>query len=227
MLVGLFSPTMEVTASPANPNEPCVYRYGVPTNSPCVADFSTKGATPSSPDCIYRNGVATNPPCNDKRQVAPGASGYSGGGATLAPATSTSTGAGTNPPAKTNTSYQLLTPLPCETGKDPGCENGKLTAINTASGLGSYLNLMIKIFIGICAVLSVVMIVMGGLEYMTSELISSKEAGKDRIVNALIGLVIALGAYALLFTINPDLLKSDATIPATAPAPATTPSPSP
>ena len=42
---------------------------------------------------------------------------------------------------------------------------------------------------------------------MTSELISSKEAGKERITHALLGLLIALGAYALLFTINPELLK--------------------
>jgi len=53
------------------------------------------------------------------------------------------------------------------------------------------------------------MIVLGGIEYMTSELVSSKENGKQRITNAIFGLVIALGAYALLNTINPDLLKTD------------------
>ena len=74
---------------------------------------------------------------------------------------------------------------------------------------------MIKIFIGICAVLSVVMIVMGGIEVMTSEIAHTKEAGKEKIMHALLGLVIALGAYALLFTINPDLLKSDFNPPST------------
>ena len=68
---------------------------------------------------------------------------------------------------------------------------------------------MIKIFIGLCAVLAVVMIVIGGLEYMTSELAHTKESGKDRITHAVLGLLIALGAYALLFTINPDLIKID------------------
>jgi hypothetical protein len=81
---------------------------------------------------------------------------------------------------------------------------------------------MIKIFIGLCAVLSMVMLVIGGIEYMTSELISSKEEGKKRIGKALLGLLIALGAYALLFTINPDLLKSDINVPNTATTPATT-----
>ena len=51
------------------------------------------------------------------------------------------------------------------------------------------------------------MIVVGGMEYMTSELISSKEQGKTRITEALLGLVVALSAYALLNTINPELLN--------------------
>lgn len=76
------------------------------------------------------------------------------------------------------------------------------------SSLGTYLNLMIKIIIGLAAVLAMIMIVMGGLEYMTSELISSKEEGKKRITGAILGLLLALGAYALLFTINPDLLNT-------------------
>lgn len=96
--------------------------------------------------------------------------------------------------------YYNLAPLP-EIGP----------TVDPTAGLGSYLNLMLKLFIGICAVLAVVMIIIGGLEYLTSELVSSKESGKDRITNAVLGLVLALGAYALLFTINPDLLKTDLT----------------
>ncbi|MFA5778018.1 MAG: NlpC/P60 family protein [Candidatus Paceibacterota bacterium] len=100
----------------------------------------------------------------------------------------------------TSTDYVLLAPLPgLETSFDP----------TQQGNLGAYLNVMIKLFIGICAVLAVIMIVMGGIEYMTSELISSKEHGKERIRNAILGLLLALGAYTLLFTINPDLLKTD------------------
>ena len=103
-----------------------------------------------------------------------------------------------------NTQYQLLAPLPDGEGSlqenfDAGDD----------SALGKYISLIIKLVIGISAVLAVVMIVMGGIEYMGSELISSKEAGKERIQNAILGLLIAMSAYALLNTINPDLLKSD------------------
>ncbi len=96
--------------------------------------------------------------------------------------------------------YQLLAPLPKVSPTfDPTDD----------SALGKYLNIMIEVVIGLSAVFAVVMIVIGGIEYMTSELISSKEAGKEKIEGALLGLIIALGAYALLNTINPDLLNSD------------------
>lgn len=103
-----------------------------------------------------------------------------------------------------DTTYHLLAPL------------GELKTFNPGSGdtpgagdLGKYLNIIIPIFIGLCAVLAVVMIVLGGMQYMTSELISSKEEGKKRIWNAIFGLLLALGAWLILNTINPNLLKTD------------------
>lgn len=107
-----------------------------------------------------------------------------------------------------NTKYQLLAPLPDGAG---GLQ--KEFNVEDESALGNYINIIITLTIGISAVLAVVMIVMGGIQYMGNELISSKEEGSQRIWNAILGLLIALGAYALLNTINPDLLKSDINIP--------------
>ena len=107
--------------------------------------------------------------------------------------------------------YQLLAPLP-----NPDNPNQPFSSFDpkaTTNPLGTYLNLIIKLIIGISAVLAVVMIVIGGLQYMTSELISSKEEGKERIKDALLGLLIALGAWALLNTINPNLLNTNVNIP--------------
>ena len=106
--------------------------------------------------------------------------------------------------------YHLLAPLPCDSGT-PGCtEKGLETFDPTGDNkIGGYLNVMLKIFIGICAVLAVIMIVIGGMEYMTSELISNKEHGREKIRDAILGLLLALGAYTLLFTINPNLLNTD------------------
>jgi hypothetical protein len=119
-------------------------------------------------------------------------------------------GQGTLSTAPTDNTYHLLSPLPCKTG-DTNCTNGQLTTFDPtqANNLGGYLNLIIKIFIGLCGVLAVIMIVMGGIEYMTSELVSSKEAGKERITNAIFGLLLALAAWTLLYTINPNILNTD------------------
>jgi lipoprotein-anchoring transpeptidase ErfK/SrfK len=50
------------------------------------------------------------------------------------------------------------------------------------------------------------MIVVGGIQYMGDESIFGKTEGKKKIWAAILGLLIALGSYALLKTINPDLL---------------------
>lgn len=123
--------------------------------------------------------------------------------------------AATTPPNRAqNNTYNLLAPLPCTTPNEAGCVNGQRTSIDVvgSGGLGKYLNMMLRIFIGVCAILAMAMIVIGGLEYMTSELVSSKESGKHKITGALLGLVLALGSYALLNTINPNLLKVDVNI---------------
>jgi len=78
----------------------------------------------------------------------------------------------------------------------------------TDCAFGTYLNIIIKLIIGISAVLAMVMITMGGIEYMTSELVSGKAAGKETIEHALFGLLIALGAWLILNTINPKFLDT-------------------
>ena len=111
--------------------------------------------------------------------------------------------------------YSLLVPLPCSDPTDPNCIGGEISSFDTSDtdNLGKYQNLMIKLIIGLSAVMAVVMIVIGGIEYMTSELPGNKEHGKERIRNAILGLLIALGAWALLYTINPDLLSTKIDIP--------------
>lgn len=97
----------------------------------------------------------------------------------------------------TETNYTLLAPLPGLTNFDTSqsCE------------LARYLNIAIKIILGICAVLAVIMMIYGGFQYMTSVIISEKKSARDSITNALFGLILALGAYLILYTINPNILN--------------------
>ncbi|MEI8269870.1 MAG: L,D-transpeptidase family protein [bacterium] len=105
--------------------------------------------------------------------------------------------------ANTKTTYTMLAPLP-GLGLD---ETSPTFDTTKPCAFGDYLNIMIKIFLGICGVLAVIMIVWGGVQYMTSELISSKEEGRKSITNAVFGLLLALGSYMILNTLNPDLLN--------------------
>jgi type IV secretory pathway VirB2 component (pilin) len=102
--------------------------------------------------------------------------------------------------------YNFLAPLP-----DPNSNGQMQTTFDPTdpNALGNYLNLIIKLIIGFSAVMAVVMIVMGGLEYMTGELVSEKASGKEKITGAVFGLVLVLGSWLLLNEINPDLLNSN------------------
>ena len=95
--------------------------------------------------------------------------------------------------AQVSTGYEPLAPLPGQ------------QSIGTADTLG-YLQAIINFSIGIAIILAVLMIVIGGIQYMASDAFTSKETAKEQITMAVWGLVIALGGYLLLYTINPDLI---------------------
>jgi hypothetical protein len=106
--------------------------------------------------------------------------------------------------ADPNATYTLLSPL-------PGVgTNGK---VDVASGFGSYLNSIIRLVIGLIGVLAVVMLVVGGIQYMVSSGGGEKGGAKERMQNALFGLVLALSAYTILNTINPNLVTLTIHVP--------------
>ncbi|MEK7622188.1 MAG: pilin [Patescibacteria group bacterium] len=77
----------------------------------------------------------------------------------------------------------------------------------TESSLPHYLSLLFKTLIGLAGGIAVLFIVIGGLQYIFSEVPGVKSSGKERISNALVGLILALAAYLILYTINPDLIN--------------------
>jgi len=68
-------------------------------------------------------------------------------------------------------------------------------------------NNLVFLIIGIAVVLAVLMIVIGGIQYMGSDAFTKKEDARNKITMALFGLLIAFGAWLLLNTINPDLVS--------------------
>lgn len=102
----------------------------------------------------------------------------------------------------TSHEYTVLAPLPGTTS----CADNNLGA-NCKTTLEKYLPGIFKLAIGLSAVAAVLMIVIGGLQYMSTDAIMKKEDGKKRIQNAIYGLVLVIGAWLILNTVNPNLLK--------------------
>lgn len=75
---------------------------------------------------------------------------------------------------------------------------------------GSFANLIgssFKLLIGGGAVIAVVMIVLGALTYMFSDIVGNKKKALDRIRGAMWAIVLLVSSYLILVTINPDLVK--------------------
>lgn len=68
-----------------------------------------------------------------------------------------------------------------------------------------YVSALFRISVIIGAILAVLMLVIGGFQWMVSEAVGQKEAGRERIKNAILGLLILLASVLILNTINPRL----------------------
>ena len=109
------------------------------------------------------------------------------------------------------TNYCMLAPIP-GLGTPTGDVKGE-GSVDVASGFSAYLANVIKLFMGIVGVIAVLMLVIGGIEYMSTVSIGEKEGAKTRITNALLGLLLALSSYVILYTINPSLTEFTIGVP--------------
>ena len=82
----------------------------------------------------------------------------------------------------------------------------------TTVTLTEYLQGIFKTIVGIVGVLAVIMIVVCGIRLMGSGSAGGKSEAKQCIWNAVFGILLAIGSWLLLNTINPLLLKNDATL---------------
>jgi len=104
--------------------------------------------------------------------------------------------------------YTVLAPLP-----GVGDEGGTTT-------LAKYIPAIFNLAIGLSAAFAVLMIVIGGFQYITTDAILGKQQGIERIKNSVFGLVLVISAWLILYTINPKLLELNLNIePVTVTAP--------
>ena len=98
------------------------------------------------------------------------------------------------PPAATTPTYERLAPLP-------------LPTIAVGEGLSGYLKTLFWLTISAAGVLAVLMITVGGVQYMLSEAFNTKADAKNRITMAIFGFLLAISSVLILQTINPELLQ--------------------
>lgn len=107
-----------------------------------------------------------------------------------------------NPDATDPASYELLAPIPL--GQN-GPSGGDVTEVS----IETYIPAMIKLIIAIAGALAVIRIILAGIQYMSTDAFGKKGEARGTITNAIIGLLLAIGAYTILNTLNPQLVNFD------------------
>lgn len=109
----------------------------------------------------------------------------------------------TLPPTQDNsedTAFKPLTQIP------------QIKELASAQGTPAFFNQLYKIAIGVAAVLAVLMIMYSGFQFMTSQgSVTSNEKAKNRLQNAIFGLVLVLSPVIVFSIVNPKILSLDFT----------------
>ncbi len=83
----------------------------------------------------------------------------------------------------------------------PGLSN----ATPPENRLKGFLQGLFQVLIIIAGILAVIMIVIGAITYLSTDAFSGKSEGKEMMLNAVFGLILALGGWIIINTINPKL----------------------
>lgn len=87
---------------------------------------------------------------------------------------------------------------------------------------GNYLNALYALSISVAALVAVIKIIIAGLKYMLSDVVTSKQDAISDIRGSLIGLIIVISAVLILTEINPQLVTTSVFIEPVQPPPAYT-----
>ena len=107
------------------------------------------------------------------------------------------------------TEYELLAPLP---GYVQNTTGNKTTA-------SKYIEGIFTLIIAIAGLLAVIMIIFGGIKYMSTDAFTGKSEAKATIEHAIWGLLLAVSAWLILNTINPNLVNFNISVQPTVTTP--------
>lgn len=103
-------------------------------------------------------------------------------------------------------SILLLTPI-LAWGAEPPISLVELPRADTSGSFNNFVNTLYYLSIGIAGLLAVIKIIIAGVKYMLSDIVTDKSDAKSDIKGALLGLLIVLGAVLILGIINPQLTQ--------------------
>lgn len=86
-----------------------------------------------------------------------------------------------------------------------------IPGVTNPEDFDQYLQAIYATAISLAALLAVIKIVIAGVKWMTTEIVTSKGDAKKDIEGAVFGLILILGAVLLLYIINPDIGRVDLT----------------
>jgi hypothetical protein len=83
----------------------------------------------------------------------------------------------------------------------------KIGGMTQTSDYGEYIGVAYKWLVGAASIIAIVFIMIGGLQYAVAGGHGDVAGAKKRILNAVVGLVLLLSTWLILYTVNPNLLK--------------------
>ncbi len=81
-----------------------------------------------------------------------------------------------------------------------------IPGVGDSGDLGSFINQVYGLSISIAALLAVVKIVIAGVKWMLSDVVTDKTDAKKDIQGALLGLIVIIAAVLIITVINPTIV---------------------
>lgn len=91
-----------------------------------------------------------------------------------------------------------------------GVGSGDAAGEKAGANFSNYLKMVINLSLGFGVLLAVILLVVGGVQYVTVDTFTSKQAGKAGIQKALGGLLLLFISFLILHIINPKLIDGQA-----------------
>jgi hypothetical protein len=83
-----------------------------------------------------------------------------------------------------------------------------IPGVDPNADFGTYINVIYALSISIAGLLAVIKIMVAGVKYMLTDIVTNKEDAKRDINGALVGLLVVISAVLILNQINPQLSQS-------------------